>query len=170
MPELSVSGQSAPELSVDLLVPSLDGRFRPSQDGGRAFDSTPWLAPALAAEPVEIARADSRSRSRLVAIIRSRGQAASTLPTSGAAASRCSKLSRTTSRAGDAVGAGDDRCDRRWRGTPRGAADRRIEIRIDHLRGGVASVQCFCHRFVDLLHLIDMQDGWKIVNAAWRLR
>jgi len=50
------------------------------------------------------------------------------------------------------------------------AADRRIEIRIDHLSGGIASVQCFCHRYVDLLHLIDMPDGWKIVNAAWRLR
>jgi hypothetical protein len=41
---------------------------------------------------------------------------------------------------------------------------------IDHLSGGVASVQCLCHRYVDLLHLIDMPDGWKIVNAAWRLR
>jgi hypothetical protein len=50
------------------------------------------------------------------------------------------------------------------------AADRRIEIRIDYLSGGVASVQCFCHRYVDLLHLIEMPDGWKIVNAAWRLR
>jgi hypothetical protein len=50
------------------------------------------------------------------------------------------------------------------------AADRRIEIRIDYLSGGIASVQCFCHRYVDLLHLIDMPDGWKIVNAAWQLR
>jgi hypothetical protein len=50
------------------------------------------------------------------------------------------------------------------------AADRRVEIRIDYLSGGVASVQCFCHRYVDLLHLIDMPDGWKIVNAAWRMR
>ena len=50
------------------------------------------------------------------------------------------------------------------------APDRQIDIRIDHLSGGVASVQCFCHRYVDLLHLIDMPDGWKIVNAAWRLR
>jgi len=50
------------------------------------------------------------------------------------------------------------------------AADRRIEIRIDYLSGGIASVRCFCHRYVDLLHLIDMPDGWKIVNAAWRLR
>lgn len=50
------------------------------------------------------------------------------------------------------------------------AADRRIEIRIDYLSGGIASVQCLCHRYVDLLHLIDMPGGWKIVNAAWRLR
>jgi hypothetical protein len=50
------------------------------------------------------------------------------------------------------------------------AADRRIEIRIDYLGGGIATVQCLCHRYVDLLHLIDMPDGWKIVNAAWRLR
>lgn len=50
------------------------------------------------------------------------------------------------------------------------AADRQIEIRIDHLSGGIASAQCFCHRYVDLLHLIDMPDGWKIVNVAWRLR
>jgi len=50
------------------------------------------------------------------------------------------------------------------------AADRQIEVKIDYLDGGVASVQCFCHRYVDLLHLIEMPDGWKIVNAAWRLR
>ncbi len=55
VPDLGVSGQSAPELSVDLLVPSLDGQFRSSLHGGRAFDSAPGLAPALAAEPVEIA-------------------------------------------------------------------------------------------------------------------
>jgi hypothetical protein len=50
------------------------------------------------------------------------------------------------------------------------APDRRIEIRIDYLSGGIASVQCFCHRYVDLLQLIDMPDGWKIVNGVWRLR
>lgn len=55
-------------------------------------------------------------------------------------------------------------------GSREDAADRQIEIRIDHLRGGIASAQCFCHRYVDLLHLIEMPDGWKIVNAAWRLR
>ena len=50
------------------------------------------------------------------------------------------------------------------------APDRQIQIRIDHLSGGIASAQCFCHRYVDLLHLIEMPDGWKIVNTAWRLR
>jgi Putative lumazine-binding len=55
-------------------------------------------------------------------------------------------------------------------GTREDAEDRRIEIKIDYLDGGIASVQCFCHRYVDLLHLIEMPDGWKIVNAAWRLR
>jgi Putative lumazine-binding len=50
------------------------------------------------------------------------------------------------------------------------AADRQIEIRIDHLSGGIASAQCICHRYVDLLHLIEMPDGWKIVNTVWRLR
>jgi Putative lumazine-binding len=50
------------------------------------------------------------------------------------------------------------------------APDRLIDIRIDHLSGGIASVQCFCHRYVDLLHLIEMPEGWRIVNAAWRLR
>lgn len=49
------------------------------------------------------------------------------------------------------------------------APDRRIEVRIDYLDGGIASVQCLCHRYVDLLHLIDMPDGWKIVNTVWRL-
>jgi hypothetical protein len=48
--------------------------------------------------------------------------------------------------------------------------DRQIEVGIDYLSGGIASVRCLCHCYVDLLHLIDMPDGWKIVNAAWRLR
>jgi hypothetical protein len=54
-PELAALQQSAPELLVDLLVPSLDGRFRSSRHGGRVFDSAPGLAPALATEPIELA-------------------------------------------------------------------------------------------------------------------
>jgi hypothetical protein len=54
VPDLTVAGAPVPELAVDLLVPSLDGRFRPQQYGGRAFDSAPGLAPALAADPIMI--------------------------------------------------------------------------------------------------------------------
>ena len=50
------------------------------------------------------------------------------------------------------------------------AADRRIEVKIDYLSGDIASVTCLCHVFVDLLHLIRMPEGWRIVNAVWRLR
>src|SRR4249919_336527 len=50
------------------------------------------------------------------------------------------------------------------------AADRRIEIRIDYLSGDIASVACLCHLMVDLLQLIRMPEGWRIVNAVWRLR
>jgi hypothetical protein len=55
-------------------------------------------------------------------------------------------------------------------GSREDAPDRQIAIEIDYLSGGIASVRCFCHRYVDLLHLIRMPEGWRIVNAAWRLR
>jgi hypothetical protein len=54
VPGLAVAGGPVPELAVDLLVPSLDGRFRSQVHGGRAFDSAPGLAPALGAEPIVI--------------------------------------------------------------------------------------------------------------------
>ncbi len=54
VPDLAVAGARVPELAVDLLVPSLDGRFRPEEHGGRPFDAAPGLAPALAAEPIVI--------------------------------------------------------------------------------------------------------------------
>jgi hypothetical protein len=50
------------------------------------------------------------------------------------------------------------------------ADDRQIEVEIDYLNGDIASATCLCHRYVDLLHLIRMPEGWRIVNAAWRLR
>ena len=62
----------------------------------------------------------------------------------------------------DATGAGV--------GSREDAPDRQIAIEIDYLSGGIASVRCVCHRYVDLLHLIRMPEGWRIVNAAWRLR
>jgi hypothetical protein len=54
VPDLAVAGGPVPELTVDLLVPSLDGRFQPQEHGGRAFDAAPGLAPALAADPITI--------------------------------------------------------------------------------------------------------------------
>jgi hypothetical protein len=54
IPELATELDPEPTLSVDLLVPSLDGRFRPTRLGERAFDAAPGLAPALAAEPIVI--------------------------------------------------------------------------------------------------------------------
>jgi hypothetical protein len=45
VPELAVAGGPVPELAVDLLIPSLDGRFQPQEHGGRAFDAAPGLGP-----------------------------------------------------------------------------------------------------------------------------
>ena len=50
------------------------------------------------------------------------------------------------------------------------AADRQIEVKIDYLSGDIASVTCQCHVFVDLQQLIRMPEGWRIVNAVWRMR
>jgi Putative lumazine-binding len=50
------------------------------------------------------------------------------------------------------------------------AEDRRISIEITNLSDGVASVTCLCHRYVDLLQLIRMPEGWRIINAAWCMR
>src|SRR5262249_8970356 len=50
------------------------------------------------------------------------------------------------------------------------APDRQIVIKIEYLSDDIASVTCFCHQFVDLLQLIRMPEGWRIVNAAWELR
>ena len=50
------------------------------------------------------------------------------------------------------------------------ASDRKLEIKIDYLTGDIASVTCLNHRYVDLLQLIRMPEGWRIVNAVWQLR
>ena len=50
------------------------------------------------------------------------------------------------------------------------AADRQIEIKIEYLSDDIASVTCHCHTHVDLLQLIRMPEGWRIVNAVWELR
>ena len=50
------------------------------------------------------------------------------------------------------------------------AADRQISVEISYLRGEIASVTCICHRYVDLLHLARVPQGWRIVNALWQMR
>jgi Putative lumazine-binding len=50
------------------------------------------------------------------------------------------------------------------------AEDRQISVEISYLSGDIASVTCLCHRYVDLLQLVRMPEGWRIVNAVWRLR
>ena len=42
------------QLSIDVIVPSTDGRFRAKQLGGRGFDSVPGLALALSGDPIFI--------------------------------------------------------------------------------------------------------------------
>jgi hypothetical protein len=55
-------------------------------------------------------------------------------------------------------------------GRRKDASDRQIEIEIEYLSDDIASVTCLCHRYVDLLQLIRMPEGWRIVNAVWELR
>lgn len=71
VPELSIPGLSAPG-TVRRPARAVAGRrFRPSQHGGRAFDSAPGLAPALVAEPVEVeTRARLLDGTRLVFVAR----------------------------------------------------------------------------------------------------
>jgi hypothetical protein len=48
--------------------------------------------------------------------------------------------------------------------------DRQIEIKIEYLGENIASVTSLWGGYVDLLQLIRMPEGWRIVNAVWQLR
>jgi hypothetical protein len=45
--------------------------------------------------------------------------------------------------------------------------DRRIEISVDDIHGGIASVTAHSAVYVDYLQLARTREGWKIVNALW---
>jgi hypothetical protein len=45
--------------------------------------------------------------------------------------------------------------------------DRRIEISVDDVHGGIASVTAHSSVYVDYLQLARTRDGWKIVNVLW---
>jgi hypothetical protein len=53
-------------------------------------------------------------------------------------------------------------------GRGRSAAGRKLDIQIAEVGGGIASVNVFADHYVDLLHLIETPDGWRIINALWR--
>jgi len=53
-------------------------------------------------------------------------------------------------------------------GRGRSAAGTKLDIQVAEVGGGIASVNVFADHYVDLLHMIDTPDGWRIINALWR--
>ena len=53
-------------------------------------------------------------------------------------------------------------------GAGRVRAGAKLDIRIAEVGNGIASVNVFAEHYVDLLHLIETPDGWRIINALWR--
>ena len=47
-------------------------------------------------------------------------------------------------------------------------ADRRYEIRAVEIHDDIASACVYAVPYVDYLHLVRTDDGWRIVNALWR--
>jgi hypothetical protein len=48
--------------------------------------------------------------------------------------------------------------------------DRQIEIEVHDVSEGIASATVRCALYIDLLQLLKTQEGWRIVNVAWRDR
>ena len=53
-------------------------------------------------------------------------------------------------------------------GRGRSAAGTKLDIQVAEVGGGIASVNVFADHYVDLLHMIETPDGWRIINALWR--
>ena len=53
-------------------------------------------------------------------------------------------------------------------GAGRSRAGSKLDIRVAEIGGGIASVNVHADHYVDLLHLIETPDGWRIINALWR--
>jgi len=43
-----------------------------------------------------------------------------------------------------------------------------LDIRFAEVGAGIASVNVHADHYVDLLHLVETPDGWRILNALWR--
>ena len=52
-------------------------------------------------------------------------------------------------------------------GKRRDPGERRTDIRIVDVHGGIASVVVDSNVYREYLHLVRTRDGWKIVNALW---
>jgi ketosteroid isomerase-like protein len=50
------------------------------------------------------------------------------------------------------------------------AADRQIEVEIEDVSEGIASVTVRTAVYYEYLHLVRTHDGWRIANALWRPR
>jgi hypothetical protein len=48
-----------------------------------------------------------------------------------------------------------------------GPAERKIEVRIDHVHKDIATATATSAVYVDYLQLARTRDGWKIVNVLW---
>jgi hypothetical protein len=48
------------------------------------------------------------------------------------------------------------------------AGSRRLRISVDHAGAGIAAVTVLADHYIDLLHLVETPDGWRILNALWR--
>jgi hypothetical protein len=46
--------------------------------------------------------------------------------------------------------------------------DRRIDIEITHIDRPNASVVVYSSVYVEFIHLVETEDGWKIVNTLWQ--
>jgi hypothetical protein len=46
--------------------------------------------------------------------------------------------------------------------------DGRLDIRIDDVSGGIASVTVQSAHYVEYVHLAATPDGWRVVNTLWR--
>jgi Putative lumazine-binding len=53
-------------------------------------------------------------------------------------------------------------------GRRRDPGDRRIEVDVEDLSGGIANVTVRSAVYVEYLQLARTRDGWRIVNTLWR--
>jgi putative lumazine-binding protein len=53
------------------------------------------------------------------------------------------------------------------RGKGRDVPDRAIDVRVEHIHGDIANVTVTSAIYVEYLHLVRTESGWKILNVLW---